>query len=239
MTETTQRHPLKNKNFLTISVNGRHQYWTDDDPVKRPSVTGLTGFTDSDGFGAGKGYAIKQAELTGNPRAAIERDALAKSEGQYFHACVDNFIRHGVISEDPPFLCWWKAVGVNREWMASETLVYHDALKFGGTLDAISLEPADVNGERKMVLWDWKTVDPDSWRKYGSSLRWIKDHAQVSGYRKCLRDMGSVYEIDTAYICYVMRDGSHTVTEKVDLAYGEKIFDASATMYMLQKEAKQ
>ena len=249
MPETPQRHPLKNKSFLTIHVNGRHQYWTDDDPVKRPSVTGLTAFTDSDGFGAGVGWASKLAGETGNPQEAREQTKLAKDMGTELHANIDNFIRYGTISENPMFLCWWQTVGVNREWVASETLAFHPGLAYGGTLDAISLEPADASGERKMALWDWKTVGRDSWEtieKYGpskgqqrgSSLRWIKDHAQVSGYRKCLRDLQSVYDIDAAYICYVMRDGSYTVTEEVDLAYGEKVFDLSRAMYILQKGVK-
>jgi hypothetical protein len=237
----TQRHPLKNGSSLTVHVNGLHQYWTDGDPVKRPSVTGLAGFTDSDAFGAGMGYAIKLAELTGNPKEARQQSSIDRKAGEEFHASVNEFITHGSISEDPIFMCWYNEVGVDRDWLASETLVYHPTLKYGGTADAISLEtPAhglpSTDGKIKTVLWDWKTVGRASWETRGSSLRWIKDHAQVSGYAKALRAMGSIYEIEAAFICYIMRDGSYTVTQEVDLASGERVFDASRAMYMLRRE---
>ena len=142
MTET-QRHPLKNKSSLTIHVNGNHQYWTDDDPVKCPSVTGLVAFTDSDGFGAGAGWASKLAAETGNPYEARAQTKLATDMGSEVHANIDNFIRYGTISEDPIFMAWYNSVGAGREWVASETLVYHPELHYGGTVDAFSLEGAD------------------------------------------------------------------------------------------------
>ena len=245
----TQQHPLKNKSFFTIHVNGNHQYWTDDDLVKRPSVTGLSAFTDSDAFGAGMGYAIKEAEETGNPQEARVQVKLAIDIGTDFHSHVDNYIKTGAISEDPVFMCWYNEIAVNREFIASETLVYHPSLKYGGTADAFSLEALGPDGEDKVVLWDWKTVNRDSWEKVegygpnrgkqrGSSLRWIKDHAQVAGYAKCLKALDSVLEVDAAFICYVMRDGSYAVTELVDLAFGERVFDISRDMYLLQKEVK-
>jgi hypothetical protein len=239
----TQEHPLKGGTTLTVHVNGLHQYWTDDDPIKRPSVTGLAGFTDSNAFGAGMGYAIKLAEMSGNPREAREQSAIDRKAGEEFHAHVDNFIRHGTISEDPVFLCWYNEVGMNREWLASETLVYHPE-KYGGTADAISLEAPDAGSPARTVLWDWKTVGRDSWEKIdkgqqrGSSLRWMKDHAQVAGYAQALQAMGSAYEIDAAYICYVMRDGSYTVTEPVNLQFGGRVFTASMALFMLQKEGR-
>ena len=245
----TQQHPLKDGTAITLHVNGLHQYWTDDDPVKRPSVTGLLGFTDSDAFGAGMGYAIKLAEQTGNPKEAREQSAKDRQAGEGLHASINEYIRHGTISEDSLFLCWYNEVGVSRQWLASETLVYHTALQYGGTADAISLEAPDASGQAKTVLWDWKTVSRSSWEAIesygpnkgqmrGSSLRWMKDHAQVAGYAQALQAMGSVYEIDKAFICYVMRDGSYTVTVQVNLGFGGRIFNASRAMYTIQKEVR-
>jgi hypothetical protein len=208
------------------------------------SVTGLAGFTDSNAFGAGMGYATKLMELTGNPREAREQSAIDRKAGEEFHAHVDRFVRTGSISEDPVFMSWYNEVGTTQVWLASETLVYHTGLHYGGTADAISLETPDAGSPARTVLWDWKTTSRDSWEKIdkgkqrGSSLRWMKDHAQVAGYAQALQAMGSAYEIDAAYICYVMRDGSYTVTEEVDLEFGGRVFDASRTMFMLQKEVR-
>jgi len=246
----TQHHPLKNKSVFTIHVNGNHQYWTDDDPVKRPSVTGLNAFTSGDSFGPAMGWAIKLAEQTGNPQEARIQQKLATDMGTELHANIDAFIKHGTISESPLFMCWYNEVGAHHEFIASEVLVYHPSdnpnERYGGTADAFSL---DLDGTKSVVLWDWKTVNRDSWEaieKYGpnrgkqrgSALRRTKDHSQIAGYARCLKRLGSIFEVEKSYICYLMRDGSYAVTEEVDLAFGEKVFDLSRAMYQLQKEAK-
>jgi hypothetical protein len=228
MATEIQDHPLEGGGTLQISRNGNHQYWVDDG-IKVPSVTGLVGHVDGDGFGAGMGWALKIAKAHEDLDAPRRVSKAAKDEGTRLHEDIDAYIKTGAVAEDNPLLVAWLHELGNRDWLTSESFCYN-ASGFGGTIDAISRED---NG---LYIADWKTVDPDSWHKHGSSLRRAKDSAQLAAYAYTLREMGSIYAPLYGSIAYIMRDASKIVVEEVDLAWGWKLFQASKTIYDLRKK---
>ena len=227
MPTESQLHPLKDGSSIEIFVNGLHQYWTEHDQVKRPSVSGLSGHVEKDAFGAGMGYAIKQINSGLDPRKSAKD---AAEEGSKLHQDIQAYINEGTIEESDLFIKWHQEFG-NTEWITSERYVFNPELLYGGTLDAIGF----IGGSSQ--LYDWKTVNPDSWHKYGSSLRKAKDSAQIAGYALALESLGSAFDVDQAFIAYILRDGSAVELEKVDLDWGKRLFKYSMSLYNeLKKE---
>ena len=221
MPTESQIHPLKDGS-LTIYKDGRHQYWTDDDTTKRPSVTTLTSYLSGDSFSAGVGYAVKQLNMGVDPKAATKD---AAEEGNQLHADIETFIKSDgrTMAENPLFTSFYHELG-NLNWIASELFVYNPELLYGGTVDGIVL-----SGDAQ--IWDFKTVNPESWEKYGSSLRKVKDSAQLAGYALALGSMSSIYDIGQGYIAYILRDGSAVAVEPVDLEWGKRLFLKSKSVY--------
>lgn len=229
MTTEQQDHPLADRSTLTIYRDGKHRYWTDEDKIKRPSVSTIVSYVDGNSFDAAVGWATKLMRETNDPYAAKKSGEQSRLMGSQLHDEVDKYIKHGDIAENPAFMSWYKAVG-NLQFLAAEQFVYHPTLKYGGTLDQIALD-----GD-KIIVHDVKSVSPESWAKYGSSLRKAKDWAQVSAYITALQGMGSIYKTPHAQIVYVMRDGSGVAIEDVDLNMGVNLFKASRKLYDLHKE---
>ena len=230
MPTETQQHPLASGS-LEINRNSQHQYWlTGGDKV--PSVTGLIGFVDGDGFGAGMGWALKVAREQGGDLEAPRRVAQeAKDLGTQLHDAINAYIYRGVVAEENPVFVAWLKEFSNERWLASERFVYSSNHAFGGTVDALSLRAQGA------TLFDWKTVDRSSWEKHESSLRMAKDSAQIAAYAHALNEMGSRYApISEAHIAYVLRDGSKCVVEEVDLDWGLELFLTSRKMYQLRKQ---
>ena len=236
----TQLHPLQGGATLEINRNGNHQYWIDD-RVKMPSVTTLTGHIDGDGFGAGMGWALKQARENGGDLEAprrVSKEAMAA--GTALHDDIDQYIKDGTVAEgSPAFVAWLHEVGEHKEWLAAEQFVYHRALSYGGTADAFSMSPATGGFPTPRfgdpVIWDWKTKNPESYAKYGGG---VKDHAQLAAYAMALREMGSILAPVSGFIAYIMRDGSGVDVVPVDLEKGWELFKASRTLSQLVKAGK-
>ena len=228
----TQHHALKDGTTLTISRNGNHQYWLDD-KVKVPSVTGLAGHIDSDGFGAGLGWGMKIArEHDGDLDAPRRVSKEAMDSGTALHDDIDQYIKSAMVAEgNPAFVAWLHEVGEHKEWLAAEQFVFNRPLAYGGTADAFSMSPSG-----NPVIWDWKTKNPESYAKYGGS---IKDHAQLGAYAMTLHEMGSTLAPASGYIAYVMRDGSGVDVVPVDLEQGWELFKASRTLSLLVKARKE
>ena len=225
-------HPIMSgEGVITIYRDGNHRYWTLDDTTKRPSVTSVIGHVSGDTFGAGVGWATKQTKLHNDPDAPKRVGEQARQEGEQLHKDISNFIdtSGGAIAESPAFNAWHKAMG-NPIFLGSELFIYHPTLKYGGTLDQVALD-----GD-KIIIQDVKSVDPESWAKYGAKLRRAKDWAQVSAYITALQAMNSKYTTPHAQIVYVMRDGSGVEIEDVDTNIGFNVFKASMTLYELNKE---
>ena len=229
MPTEVQQHPLANGTSVDISRNGNHQYWIGDGP-KMKSVTTMTRHVEGDTFGVGMNWALKIArENGGNLNAPRQLSNRAMEAGNVLHEAVDNYIRHGTITEDNPMFLAWFQKGQNVEWVASERFLYHPQMEFGGTVDALSRE-----GDGSIAIHDWKTVEPVSWNKYEDSLRRNKDWSQVSAYADALQAMNSLWTpITKGYITYIMRDGSGAVVVKVDLKRGLALFQASRELFLL------
>jgi hypothetical protein len=225
----TQQHLLFDGRKVSISRNGRHQYWVgDDDKDKMSSVTSMLGHMDSSGFGVGMGWALKVARLAdGDLEAPRRASKEAQEQGTLLHDAIDSYIKSGIVDEENPvFVSWLHEVGNHHDWAASEQFCYHPALRFGGTVDAL---------ERYSVIWDWKTKERESYDKYGPS---IKDSVQLSAYAAALNDMGSVYAPSKGYIAYIMRDGSGVDVVEVDLNKGWEIFKACHHLHSLIREGE-
>ena len=230
-TENTQIHPLANGQAVSITRRDSrgHKYIVDSGPPL-PSVTGMLGHIEAGMFSIASAWTAKKIRLSGGDYDAAKKAGdQAIAEGNDIHDAIERFIGTGEIAENPAFMSWYNTVGLEHDpfWAAAETFIYHPALMYGGTLDAISDR---FDGTyRGGTLWDWKTKAPESYWKYGGSL---KDHAQVASYVMALEAMGSQWQPQRAKIAYIMRDGSGTDVIDVDLDAGNKLFTLSRSLYL-------
>ena len=234
-----QTHQLKSGRTIEITRkrSGRgHKYLLNGEtPVK--SMTSILGHLDTDAFGIGMNWALKQARLAGNDLDAPKRMGnQAREEGELLHASIETFIKEGSIDETSlAFLSWHELITQLQfteglDFIGTERFVYDPELMIGGTVDAIA---QTANGE--IQLYDWKTKAYDSFQKYGPS---DKDFVQVAGYVEALRNMNSLWQIDRAFIVYVMRDGSQSVRVNVDLEKYIPIYKATHHLHSLLEEVK-
>jgi hypothetical protein len=231
MATETQQHPLT-AGTVTISRNGNHQYWVDDGPKLR-SVTSLATHIGGDTFGVGMNWALKVVRENGGDLDAPKRVSKeALDSGVQLHDAVDAYIKRGTITEDRVFMAWYNALG-NESWLASEVFLVHPTLHYGGTADALAFK--SYSG---ITLYDWKTVDQNSWQKYGCTLRINKDSAQLAAYASALTAMGSTYAPTRGCIAYVMRDGSGVEVVEADLERGERLFQASRSLYLMAEDQR-
>ena len=237
----TQDHPIKGGGTLAVSRSvsdgevSVHKYWLDP-KVKLPGATTVAGHVDAGGFGAGMGWAEKVARANDGDIDAPQRESkAARDEGTRLHDDIDTYISSGrrVVAEtNPLFVRWLHALGGDTPWLTSERFVVNRYGGYGGTIDAISI---DDDG---LCIWDWKTVAPGSWRRYGSGYRKASNSAQLAAYACALRVMDSTYAPTHGRIGYCLRDGSEVVVEDIDLEWGWELFKASLTLYDLRKGGK-
>ena len=232
-----QIHILRNGSTVGIerkNVGRGHRYLLDGGgPVG--SVTGVLGHLDSDAFGIGMNWALKQARLAGDLDAPKRIGNEARDAGELLHNQIEEFIRHGTIAEDKPFLAWHRLMdglhlSEGLELVATERFVYDPELLIGGTVDCI-VETLD--GE--FHVYDWKTKERDSYDRNGPS---DKDMCQTAGYVHALRAMGSQWQVSKAFIVYVMRDGSKAERVSVPLGKYMPIYKAAHQLHNLLEEVK-
>jgi len=234
-----QLHKLKDGSTVEIErkKSGRgHRYLINgENPVK--SVTSVLGHLDTDAFGIGMGWALKQARLAGGDLDAPKRIGnQAREAGELLHSQIEEFINTGSIAEDLVFIAWHSLMDRLQfdegfEFIASERFVYDPDLMIGGTIDAIT---RSANGEYH--LYDWKTKEAESFSKYGPSA---KDFTQTAGYVQALRSMGSAWQpITKAWVVYVMRDGSKAERVEVPLEKYIPIYEAARQLDTLLQEVK-
>ena len=236
--EITQEHVLKDGTRLQIKqttrkygYNEAHKY-TVAYPGKAfgpemSSVTSVNHHSEGDTFGVGVGYAVKQIRQSKplNFNAAQENTDRRIAEGNALHKCIENYINskgQEIDEENDMFTAWLKDVGSKYTWVASEVLLYHPTLGYGGTADAISVDA-------ETVIWDWKTKSRESYDKYGPEI-YHKDHAQLAAYADALSSMGSIFTPTKANIAYIMDDGSYAEVVPVDLELSTEIFGLSYKM---------
>ena len=227
-----QHHNLKSGRTIEITRkrSGRgHRYILNGEGKGVKSMTSILDHLEVGSFGIGVNWALKQARLAGNDLDAPKRIGdQAREEGELLHAQIEDYINTGSIAESLPFLSWhelistWQFQGLDL--IATERFVYDDALKIGGTVDAI----AQVDGE--ILILDWKTKVSDSFYRFGPS---IKDQVQRAGYTHALRNMNSIFAPSKAALVYVMRDGGKAVRVDVDLEKYIPIYKATHKLHSL------
>ena len=227
-----QEHVLKDGTRIEISRNGNHQYsvrYPGQDFVGRmASVTTLNKHTEGDTFGIGVNWATKLIRESGNFNAPREDTSQSILQGTALHECIERYIKSNgkdIDEENDMFTAWLKDVGSKHNWLASEVFLYHPALSYGGTADAISIDTETM----ETVIWDWKTKNRATYEKYGPSLSY-KDHAQLAAYANALDNMGSIYAPTKGNIVYIMRDGSYADLVQVDLRSSTEVFGLSVRM---------
>ena len=233
-----QEHRLRNGSTVGIErkKSGRgHRYLLDGGkPVG--SVTGVLGHLDSDAFGIGMNWALKQARLADGDLDAPKRIGnTAREAGELLHSQIEEFIKDGTIAEDETFLAWHRlmdGLGLSEglELVATERFVYDPELLIGGTVDCIV---QTLDGE--FHVYDWKTKQRDRYDRNGPS---DKDMAQLAGYVHALRAMSSEWAPTKAFIVYVMRDGSKAERVSVPLGKYIPIYKAAHQLHNLLEEAK-
>ena len=238
--EQTQEHILQDRT-IEISRNGNHKYWlpnrkTRKDKKCRVMMSGVTSLLEAldPPFGAGKGWAIKQARLAGGDLDAPNRVTREATEsGNRLHKQIHEYIADGIVAEeDDAFMLWFTEIGKHHTWLASERFLYHPDYGFGGTVDAFS------GGDHGVTLWDWKSKTQEQVNVIKNGGAYPKDIAQASAYTHALRSMKSQLSPTEAKIAYIARDASDLVVVDVDLAYGWELFKASLKIHTLLKVAK-
>ncbi|MCK5606495.1 PD-(D/E)XK nuclease family protein [Candidatus Pacearchaeota archaeon] len=183
------------------------------------SVTSILGHLDSDAFGIGMRWALKQARLADGDLDAPKRIGdTAREAGDLLHKQIEDFIKNGTVEEDLAFLAWHSlmdGLGLSEELelIATERFVYDPELLIGGTVDCIV---RDSTG--KFHIYDWKTKELN---ENGEYRAYPREFAQLAGYVHALRAMNSEWAPSKAYIVYVMRDGSKA--DRVEVPLGKYI----------------
>ena len=229
MASETQEHILTH-GTMEITRNGRHQYTIDGGPWQ-PSVSTMNKYIAGDTFGVGANWAAKLIRESGDMDAVKNSNRQVVAEGNQLHEQINKYIQQGVVAENPVFVAWLAAMQ-RVEFLASERFVYHPQLLYGGTFDAVGIDP-----DHGLTLYDWKTRQRDSFEKAGSIPR-LAEQAQLAAYAHALWEMDSVWQPIRAVICYIMRDGSYAVEREIDIDQGMRLFEASRNMHSLVKEAQ-
>ena len=232
-----QLHKLKDGSTVEIErkkIGRGHRYLINgENPVK--SMTSVLGHIDSDAFGIGMNWALKQARLANDFDAPKRIGNQAREAGELLHGQIEEFINTGTIAEDPVFLAWhWLMDGLRfsegLSLVATERFVYDNQMMIAGTVDSLALTQ---HGE--IHVYDWKTKERESYEKYGPST---KDFVQLAGYVQALRNMNSVWQPTKAWIVYVMRDGSKAERVEVPLEKYIPIYQTVTQLASLLQEAK-
>ena len=237
--DIVQEQKLSDDESIVITRNGKHQYkfhkvynmttGRTADSAFMPGVTTIAKHIGGDNFSVGMNWALKKVRDNGGDVDAPRKlGAEATASGNLLHEDIDKYIKDGTMPPEDHdlFMLWHRELG-NRNYVSSEQLVVHEAMSYGGTLDAISKEPDGY------TLWDWKTKEKDSFEKYGN---YPNEFAQVAAYTQALRNINHPYAPVKAYIANIMRDGSAVHVVPVDLTYNGRLFQTGYNMYHTLRE---
>ena len=234
-----QHQKINDGEDIVITRNGKHQYkfhrvfdmtrGRSTDSELMPGVTTIAKHIGGDNFSVGMNWALKKVrDSGGDVNAPRTLGAEATASGNLLHEDIDKYIKDGTIPPEDHdlFMLWHRELG-SRNYVSSEQLVIHEAMSYGGTIDAISKEPEG------MTLWDWKTKEKDSFEKYGN---YPNEFAQISAYAQALHNIKHPYAPTKAYIANIMRDGSTIHLVPVDLEYSSRLFLTGYNMYHTLRE---
>lgn len=144
----------------------------------------------------------------------------AANRGTAVHEAIENWIKFGIDGLDPElhgymdgFLEWWNKY--NPEPIASEIRVYHQILRYGGTVDLI----AKING--KIFLVDFKTT----YRLIDKNCR-----VQLEAYSQALGSHG--VKIEKKAILHLTKTGKWDMPEfKAKDAEAWRVFGSLKCVY--------
>ena len=246
---TEQLHETRDGETLYISFesvpSGRgtaHKYrieqqWQKDYGQEYEGVTKIIKNID-DSFSAGVGWAIYEAQRTGNHDQAQITTNESIERGVEIHKLIEDYIKYGVVNKsDPAFMNWYNYVGMHTEWVSSELFVIDEICGYGGTVDALSWE------DDHYVIHDFKTKNNSSYTKKTKDINgdayFPKDRCQIAAYARALRNMNSkYYPILEGRIHYIMRDSDLVEVQPVDFGYYEDFFLNSWRLYDIVKRDK-
>ena len=244
MSEDTQRHLTRNGDAVfVVTRNGKHQYryykeYLDQsirgrtkDSMWLPSVTTIASYIGGDSFSIGMNWALKKVREAGGDMDAPKRNGTqARDVGNKLHQDIDNFIKNPdapQAEDNDLFMLWHRELG-SHKWVASEQFLVNTSYGYGGTADAISLEPDGF------AIWDWKTKDS------GYTIR-PSELAQITAYALAMESMDHPLTPVKAFIACVMRDGSGIDITPVDISpvgHNAKLFFIGQDMYHALRNAK-
>jgi hypothetical protein len=69
-----------------------------------------------------------------------------QKEGTDLHNSIDQYINSRTIDEDSVLFSTWLKTFANTTFLASEQLLYHKEMLYGGTADAFYFDPEDKSG---------------------------------------------------------------------------------------------
>ena len=238
----TQTHTVSGNIDVVITRNGRHQYKyhkeytssrgrTEESPWY-PSVTTIANYIGGDSFSVGMNWALAKARENDKDLDAPRRlSAQATEEGTQLHADIEQFIKNPnsmPSEENDLFMLWHRELGKHR-WLASEQFIINPDGGYGGTIDAMSLEPDGF------TIWDWKTRERSSFEKNGG---YAKDPVQLTAYAQALHAMGHPLAPVKGFIAYIMRDGGSIDIRPVDISAdskSNKLFHVARDMYYIMR----
>ena len=242
MSGDIQRHPnSKGDAVFVVTRNGRHQYKYHQEYANRngsteasawmPSVTTLTNHIGADNFSMGMNWALKQVrESDGDTDAPKRSGTEAREIGDKLHRDIASFIKNHNAPQaeaNDLFMLWHRELG-SHKWVGSEQFLVNTNYGYGGTSDAISLEPDGF------TIWDWKT------KNQGYPIR-PSELAQITAYALAMESMDHPLTPVRAFIACVIRDGSGIDITPVDISpvgHNAKLFFVGRDMYHALRNAK-
>ncbi len=175
--------------------------------------------------------AVKDNQfLTSDMEAPKRSGTEAREIGEKLHQDIDSFIKNPnapQAEDNDLFMLWHRELG-SHKWVASEQFLVNTSYGYGGTADAISLEPDGF------AIWDWKTKDS------GYTIR-PSELAQITAYALAMESMDHPLTPVKAFIACVMRDGSGIDITPVDISpvgHNAKLFFIGQDMYHALRNAK-
>jgi hypothetical protein len=175
-----------------ITINGQHRYVVEGvnlspktgKPLAMSSCSTIADHIDTYSGGL-VDWAAKLAIEYGDPKAHKIESQKSKDIGTALHEEINHYIVSGTAPKDSSklFNVWFSYMreefGID-EYLASEYVLFHPVLEYGGTVDALAMAHGEV------TIFDWKTHDE---LKGDGSLKTfvpLDEAVQLGGYYDAL-----------------------------------------------------
>ena len=234
----------------TIRLTNNHRYKIEGDSrvdptVSLPSCSTISRLADSGGSDGLMFWAVDQYIRTKKRDAFRAMRDEAAAFGTAVHAEIQTSIETTLSPEDPSDLwtAWDKSMSENGIcFSASELMVYHGELGYGGTIDALGW----MDGRLGFTLFDWKTTTELDGKGRIKEFNNIGHAVQLGGYALALEDQYNRYsntalkdrlfQVSQAAVVYLFKDTGNIRWKWVDLERAKETFLACATLYQQLQE---